>query len=599
MNLGVDFGSSFSCFSRWNFLEDRLEALQIGAAGSAFVPTLVTISEAGEWECGQIAQKHVADPTYKRFRACKMLLNADASEWKKHDSYSDEYSPERIAEYFLKNRLEEALYACQEEQIEQMVLCVPELWAKGIRTPDPKTALYRICQKVPQLKNGKVKIVTEPEAASAYTAYCCRKASGGKNFEGYLLIVDYGGGTLDITLTEVDTTMQDGKEITRISTRGRGGQGENHNGRIGIGGISYMTRVSEMLLCSVRPDLRDENDPARVVGTRRQKVLESPEFVSLYQEVEAAVTDSTGIKAVDKALKKNRFDPNGAMPEDMTVVKTICWNNETGDKCSADLTIAMLYRAYVDNVEQVLKKELDKMLPVLEKYVADPYDPSREDFKIVLVGGFGKYKLVENQLYRYFHVTDSKADKRLNSSLSTAKETAISYGAALIANDFISVRRTAPLSLGIFGSNASGRTFFNAITFGQIMEENTVYYVRREPEKNRPEEGIIQSIYSSERSPEFAINFSGELNRAYGRYMNPEYWSNQIVLPANSKCALGFRIDDSNVISFIISEYKNSNQAGKILREIRLDCYEKIFGRDGVLFFDDEPFTLPGGQSKR
>ena len=202
---------------------------------------------------------------------------------------------------------------------------------------------------------------------------------------------------------------------------------------------------------------------------------------------------------------------------------------------------------------------------------------------------------MENQLYRYFHVTAPTADNRLNSSLSANRETAISYGAALIANDFITVRRTAPLSLGIFGNSAWGCTFYNAITYGQIMEENTVYYVRRNPEVNGPEQGIIPSLYSAERSPEFAINFSGELNKAYRRYMNPEYWRNQIVLPAHSKCALGFRIDDSNVISFVISEYKDSSHAGSILREIRLDCYEKIFGRDGVLFFDDEPFILSAG----
>lgn len=44
-----------------------------------------------------------------------------------------------------------------------------------------------------------VEVVSEPEAASAYFAYNY-EAETSKSFNGYLLLIDYGGGTLDITL---------------------------------------------------------------------------------------------------------------------------------------------------------------------------------------------------------------------------------------------------------------------------------------------------------------------------------------------------------------------------------------------------------------
>ena len=47
-----------------------------------------------------------------------------------------------------------------------------------------------------------VQVVTEPEAASAYFAYHYEKETG-KPFNGSLLLIDYGGGTLDITLTRI------------------------------------------------------------------------------------------------------------------------------------------------------------------------------------------------------------------------------------------------------------------------------------------------------------------------------------------------------------------------------------------------------------
>jgi hypothetical protein len=122
------------------------------------------------------------------------------------------------------------------------------------------------------------------------------------------------------------------------------------------------------------------------------------------------------------------------------------------------------------------------------------------------------------------------------------------------------------------------------------MEEDVVYYVRQNPSTDKPEEGIIPIRYNAEQPPEFAIYFSDDQTKAYPREMIRDYWKDHIVLPSNTKCALGFRIDDSSVISLVISEFRDADHAGKILGEIRLDCYEKMFGYNGIVFDTDEPF---------
>ncbi len=591
MKLGVDFGSSTSYFSTWNPMSNAPQTIMIDPNGIG-VPTVAAVPETGgEWEFGSMAREQLAGPGYKHFRACKMLLNAKPEEWKKHDDYSDAFTPERIAKGFLEKQITRALEECEESAVERMVICIPELWAKGIRFPDPKETLYQICRKIPQVKDGggNVEIVTEPEAASAYTAYCCRGGASGQKFEGCLLIIDYGGGTLDITLTEVDTVMQAEKEITRVSTRVSCGVGENHDGKIGAAGITYMTRVTEMLLCSACPEVCDPLDSSRIDPSRRMQVVESPLFVNLYRKVETAVIG--GKNRLKRALDRCSHDIKGEMPGSTELINVIWFSDFQGNNVSASLTAGMLYRAYTDTIEPVLERELNKLKPSILKFVSNAYEPDCRNFKIVLVGGFGKFLLVEQQVQSYFRVMSPEADCRLDTRLANQRETAISFGAALIANDEVTVRRTAPLSLGIFGYVGTTRTYYNAIVYGQIMEDDTVYYVRRDPSPDEPEKDIVRVEWDSSDLVEFALYFTDDQNKAYSRKMKKEYWKNNIVIPKGMDCALGFRIDNSSVISMVIREFIDKNHVGELFTELRLNCYEEIFeGFSDVRFATEKPF---------
>ena len=75
-------------------------------------------------------------------------------------------------------------------------------------------------------------------------------------------------------------------------------------------------------------------------------------------------------------------------------------------------------------------------------------DRDQEIFKIALTGGFGGFKLVEEQVRETFHF--SSMDKRQKDiiNVATDREKAVSMGAALVASRIIRIRNTAPYSIG-------------------------------------------------------------------------------------------------------------------------------------------------------
>ena len=581
MNLGIDFGSSFSEFAIFNQNNGEPEALQLEQNGSVFVPTIACAKDAeSEITTGCDARRNMRKNKYLRFRACKMLLNAKPEEWSRHDSYSETFPPERIARKFLTDQIERALDKSADESIDRLVICVPEVWAKGIREPDPKDTLYQICTGLECV--SRVSIVTEPEAASAYSAYNYRRESkDDEDYHGMFLIIDYGGGTLDITLTQVDDTVVEGKNTVRITTRARGGKGENHDGQIGVGGVAYMSRVAEIALCASGAEPALPDDPARLAD--RDRVMRTGSFSGYLLEVEDAIIGGS----IKLKNRMNRYKTNPArMADDTDVFDTVTYGPDEDD---VPITYAMLYSAYREIVQSVLREELDRIRPALEAYISDPLDMNRTDFKVILVGGFGKFAMVEDQVYRYFHITNARSDNRIDRTINANRESAIAFGAALIADNRIVVRKTAPQSLGVVGLDAKGRkTFHYAITFGQVMESGQVYYIREDPRTDRPNDRVIKTQYNPVESCEFAINDTDDVTKAYCHRMNAEYWERLKNIPAGS-CALGFRIDDAGVIWFVVSEYDGQTRtAGSIIADIRLDSFERMFLSDGVTLFDEQ-----------
>ena len=133
--------------------------------------------------------------------------------------FDDENTPEKIASVFIEDVLKKVLDRTHEDKIHTIFVGAPEIWNDDFSTLDGRTAISSICKKLDFVEN--VQVVSEPAAASAFFAYNFRQMTK-KNFEGNILLVDYGGGTLDITLTNVAADDGDSVEIKVLERTGAG-----------------------------------------------------------------------------------------------------------------------------------------------------------------------------------------------------------------------------------------------------------------------------------------------------------------------------------------------------------------------------------------
>lgn len=109
-----------------------------------------------------------------------------------------------------------------------------------------------------------------------------------------------------------------------------------------------------------------------------------------------------------------------------------------------NITFSHLARAY----NTIIRDQLDECLRYMTNYMDDAkidYESSNNDqFHVVLVGGFCKFILVQNQIQEFFDAS-STGDLRFAFDLGENREFAVAMGAALLADKIMVIRHTAPL----------------------------------------------------------------------------------------------------------------------------------------------------------
>lgn len=246
MNLGFDFGSTYSMLSYYDPVDDAVKAVQ-SLEGSKYIPSIACFDYDENIITGQSAKDLLAsEPERQAFRAFKMLLPECDCEKLRKRGYTEKCSPQYVAKEFIKQQMELAKDYCSTERFENLIICIPAVWNTELYTMSGKAILRDICRELDMA--DKVTVVTEPAAASAYFAYNYNKNTK-KLYDGLILIVDYGGGTLDITLTKVNTVeREDGVQSMEIDVLGQTGAGENHGDNLGDAGIAYMEGVVKLAI---------------------------------------------------------------------------------------------------------------------------------------------------------------------------------------------------------------------------------------------------------------------------------------------------------------------------------------------------------------
>lgn len=187
--IGIDLGTSTSeiCFYR----KDASEPIPDPITKMPIIPSIVAINSKGEWLVGENARSYVNLPD-QGIREVKRKMGTS----EKVKLKDKEYSPEEISAHILRKLKENAEEALG-KTVKVVVVSVPANFPDAARQATLNAA---------ELAGFKVlRLINEPTAAAL--------AFGIDNIdtEEQLVVFDWGGGTLDITVLEMVAGVLDVK----------------------------------------------------------------------------------------------------------------------------------------------------------------------------------------------------------------------------------------------------------------------------------------------------------------------------------------------------------------------------------------------------
>ena len=581
MKIGIDFGSTYSVISAYNDAEERVEILTLAEDDSASIPSVVSVNRNGKVTCGKGAKEQLGKRTVRLFEAFKMLLPETNTDMLRKRGYDDIYSPRRVTKDYLESVLHGILNRYGGDKFEDVVICVPEIWGKNLRTLDGRSILREILTGKDSsgteiadgidIPVGAVRVVTEPEAASAFFAYNFEKETG-KNFNGHLLLIDYGGGTLDITLTEVISERQG---VMEIGYREGGGAGENHpdsggDGTIGSAGIAFMQDV-------VKNAIRNSG----IVAEDEYIGYTSPGFASAVRDLESQLKAPDRIKEIEDTFGEYGSyyqDYEAILEEDPIEFYEIEYNDEP-----IAVTYQQLYTSYKNVIEGVLNEQIKQINKTVSEHLgSDPTQPEagvRNDFKIALVGGFGSFYLVKKQIEEIYNIDlNDKLDMRTKNIAANKREQAISLGAALIAAGKIDLQKTARYSIGIYAPRSDGvYELHYGIKYHQTIEPGRPYFIcNSDTDSDTPANRSTYGRLNGEIK-NFAIEFTERTNHGGLMVLKREMLEQLKALPEHGFWNCGFSMDESDIVSFhVVPSHMMKGKNVKPL-VIPLGSYSKMF----------------------
>jgi molecular chaperone DnaK (HSP70) len=203
MAIAIDFGTSNTVITRWNAATQQPEILSLPGLSlklgdnPALIPSLLYIEDASQGKVlvGQEVRDKGLDLTNdpRFFRSFKRGIGADIQGFLPE---LDEklVSFDQVGQWFLE-RIIEQLKTTEDSAIDSLILTVPVDSFEAYRH-----WLSGVCQSLPV---EQLRILDEPTAAAL--------GYGIANGQT-LLVVDFGGGTLDLSLVQLNQDAQPGKK---------------------------------------------------------------------------------------------------------------------------------------------------------------------------------------------------------------------------------------------------------------------------------------------------------------------------------------------------------------------------------------------------
>ena len=515
--IGLDFGTTNSILSFYN-KTNSVESWKMGGSdGKNYIPSILTFDESDLF-IGEEAKNQLKNGNKESYSKFKILLHEKDKVKLANYNYSNK-TPKDIAKLYIKTLIETYKKEQCIDRIDSVVITVPEIWLN-----DDMQGRMIIKEITDELNLPLFKLVSEPVAAGAYFLNNYKEQNQ-NSFNGHLLVFDYGGGTLDITLLE--TTNE------HIKVLKRSGQGNNKL-EIGKAGALFDEKVVMSLYKTTFGEELQRN---------------TAEFYELVLDFEQNKISSKNI--IDKKIEQ--YNKSKILDSEIFKIRS--------DKGTLFVKASIL----VETFDVILKNDVINALKEITAYFnicgINNNDPSK--FRIIMVGGFSNFYLSQMAVKNFFNSkTDSDERFRIN---FTQEDTtlAISKGAALIANKFVKIDETYPMTIGIvlYRKSTTGeleRFIETILTKFEKVNNNSIKY---SDEKIRNIGKI--TIYLDNGNSQYTIKLD----------KNPEsIFPNASI--ENNKWTIGFNMDKNNFFYLHIKDElgkSTKTELGNIIEQYK-DC---------------------------
>lgn len=431
MVVGFDLGTTNSlvCYFDENEIKDPLakkhfKYLHFGAEKLDFFPSVIAYSQTNsmEYQIGSAAADYLGSSSYDVYEHFKLKLGKEAD---KPDEKGR--SMRMVACDFIQEVLKQLKRANPGETIKSIVVTIPDIWKND---PVYKVTMDNLNWIMEEL-NLQAAVIFESEPVSAAVYYCCEIE---KNFEGHILVVDYGGGTLDLTICSVNDEgrageMEDGQYFENVGkllkVHERCGDSEH-------AGAAFDDEITPCLLKKYAENPKYDIEYKKYTHGKRRYY----KFRAAFEKSKINATEATNERLRDYysfgGLDAKVFDISGEDDDYPVLASDIDGAFEKVNK-------------------EALTEAVDYMLEYCRMNQIDYKDT--EHFRVLMVGGFSNLYCVENILRNKFEANAAVRDVRFNDDgimPVEARTTAIASGAALIAGGFADVVYLSPCSYGFY-----------------------------------------------------------------------------------------------------------------------------------------------------
>lgn len=368
--LGIDLGTTNSCIA---VIEGGKGTVIPNAEGARTTPSVVHISASGERIVGESAKKQAIVKPKETIRSIKTHMGEDY----KVEIHGKTYTPQEISAITL-GKLKKDAEAYVGEEIKKAVITVP--------------AYFSDAQRQATKDAGKIagfdveRIINEPTAAAL--AYGIDKEEAST-----ILVFDFGGGTFDVSILELDDGVFEVKSTA----------GDNK-----LGGDD----VDDLLINYIADEFKKEHGidlKADPQSAQRLKVASEKAKIELSSKLETDISepfitaDANGPKHLEMKITRSKFN-------------------------------------------ELIESILSKLKKPTEQAIKDAkLDASKID-KVILVGGSTRIPAVQDLVKQ---ISGKDPDKSVNPDEAVALGAAIQAGVLAGEVKDVLLLDVTPLSLGL------------------------------------------------------------------------------------------------------------------------------------------------------